>query len=119
MIERLEIHGVHFTVDNNLKKYITKKVNKLEKYVTSEARESFRVEVFMEEVKSRGGKQCECEAVMHLPKEIIRVKDGTINMYAAIDIVEEKLRQALKRHKEQHDISKKERHLTSRSRSEV
>lgn len=119
MIEKLEIHGIHFTVDDNLKKYITKKVNKLEKYIIADAKESLRIEVFMEEVKTRNGKQCECEAVVHLPKEVIRIKDGTINMYAAIDIVEEKLRQALKRYKEQHNIGRRERHLLSRSNPEV
>lgn len=119
MVEKMTINGVHYTVDDNLKKYITKKINRLEKYLIAEAKQSFRVEVFMEEVKTHSDKQCECEIVMHLPKEVFRVKDGTVNMYAAVDIVEEKLRQALKRYKDQHDVARKERHLLSRSSSEV
>jgi len=119
MVHKLEIHGVHFEVDDNLKKYVTKKINKLEKYVMPEIRDSLHVEVFMDEVKTHGDKQCECEVVFHLPKDTLRVKEGTMNMYAAVDIVEEKLKQALKKYKDLHDMARKERRLLSRTRSEV
>jgi len=119
MINKLEIHGIHYSVDENLQKYISRKINRLEKYVAVDARQSFHVEVFMQEIKARSGKQCECEIVVHLPKEILTVKDSTVNMYAAIDIVEEKLKQALKKYKNQHDNARKERHLLNRSHLEV
>ncbi len=108
---KLDIHGVHVTVDESLKKYITKKINKLEKYVPMISRESFHVEVYLEEIKSREGKQCECEVVVYLPKEVIRIREGTMNMYAAVDIVEEKLNRALVRYKEIHSV-KLQHHLS-------
>lgn len=103
-MQNLDIHGVHVSLDDALKRYITKKINKLEKYVPSAFRESMHVEVYVEETKTHGAKQCECEVVAHLPKEIIRIREGTINMYAAVDIVEEKLKQSLLRYKEIHGI---------------
>lgn len=115
MVQKLDIHGIHYKLDENLKKYITKKINKLEKYVSPEARESVHVEVYVNELKTSTGKQCECEVIFHLPKETLRVKDSTINMYAAVDIVEEKLKQSLKKIKDLHDMGKKERHALSRS----
>lgn len=115
---KLDIHGVHTTVEEGLKKYITKKINKLEKYVSPQSRESLHVEIYIEENKTHGEKQCECEAVVHLPKEVIRIREGTINMYAAVDIVEEKLKQALLRYKETHD-PKMQRHLSNRLSSET
>ena len=111
---KLDIHGVHTELDDGLKKYITRKINKLEKYVPQKSRESLHMEVYVEEIKTHGGKQCECEVVAHLPKETVRVREGTVNMYAAFDIVEEKLKQALIRHKETHD-SKHQRHMLNRS----
>lgn len=113
MVHKLDIHGVHTTLDDGLKKYINKKINKLEKYVPPTFRQSLHVEVYIEESRTHGGKQCECEVVVHLPKEVIRIREGTVNTYAAVDIVEEKLKQALLRYKETH-TSKLQRHLSSR-----
>lgn len=113
---KLDIRSVHFELDDNLRKYVTKKIDKLEKYISAEARSSMHVEIYLKESNAQRVKLCECEAVVHLPKEIIRIKDATVNMYAAVDIVEEKLKQALKRYKDLHDIGRKERHLLSRSR---
>jgi len=119
MIKKLDIHGIHFEVDDNLRKYLTKKINKLEKYVINEARDSLHVEVFMEEIKSQKDKQCQCEVVLHLPKEIIRIKEVTVNMFAAIDIVEEKLKVALLKYKDLHDPSRQDRPFLSREEYEL
>jgi len=119
MIKKLDIHSIHFEVDDNLRKYITKKINKLEKYIINEARDSLHVEVFMEEIKSQKDKKCQCEVVVHLPKEIIRIKEGTVNMYAAIDIVEEKLRIALLKYKDLHDPAKHDRDFLTKKEYEI
>lgn len=115
MVEKLDIHGVHTTVDEGLRHYIVKKINKLEKYVPTHARESMHVEVYVEESRTHSGKQCECEVVIHLPHETLRVREGTLNMYAAVDIVEAKLKQSLLKYKTQHEDSKHLRRLISRS----
>ncbi len=118
MVAKLDIHGVHFELDDNIKKYLTKKINRLERYVASENRASLHAEFYLKESKAKQGKLCECEAVLHLPKETIRIKETTINMYAAVDIVEEKLRQALKKYKDLHNRGRKVRHLLARVRFE-
>ena len=114
---KLDIHGVHIKIDESLKKYISKKINKLEKYVPVMSRESLHVEVYLEESKGHDGKQCECEVVVYLPKEVIRIREGTINMYAAVDIVVEKLNRALVRYKETHSV-KLQHHLSRQITSE-
>ena len=119
MVQKLDIHGVHTEIEDGLKKYITRKINKLEKYVAPKSRDSIHVEVYIEETRTHGDKQCECEVVFHLPKDNIRVREGTVNMYAAVDIVEEKLKQSLKRYKDLHDSGRKQRHLLSRSQQQV
>lgn len=113
-MQNLDIHGVHFNLDDSLKKYITKKVNKLDKYLTPGIEVSAHVDVYLKENKTKNGKQCECEVVYQLPKETIRIKDATINMYAAVDIVEEKLKLSLKKYKDTHYSSHKQRHLLAR-----
>jgi ribosome-associated translation inhibitor RaiA len=52
-----------------------------------------------------------------LPHDTINIKESTINMFAAIDIVEAKLKQQIQRHKELHSTGKMHRRLFSRNRT--
>ncbi len=115
MIRNLDFHSVHTSLDEKLKQYISHKLDGLDKYVSPFARRSMRIEIFAKENKTHGAKRYEFEAVTHLPKEIIRIREETDNMQAAVDIVEEKLKQALMRYKDIHDNPKRWRHLLKRS----
>ena len=99
---KLEITGVHYKVDKKLQAYVTKKMDKLEKYIPKHARESVHAEVFLKEVKIKAKKENVCEVVLKLPKENITTTESTINMYAAVDIVETKLKNQLKKYKTKH-----------------
>ncbi len=113
---KLEITGVHTELDTKIKKYVTTKINKLEKYMPRHARESAHAEVFLKEKKIRAKKECACEVVLHLPKETIRIEETTINMYAAVDIVEEKLKNQLKKYKETHSSLRIHKRVISKLR---
>ena len=102
MSKKLEIHGVHMHVDPKLASYVTKKIGKLDHYVSRHARESIHVEVMLKEEKVKNKKNNICEVIMHLPGETITTQESTINMYAAVDIVETKLKNLLKKYKETH-----------------
>lgn len=102
MIRRVEISGIHTDVTKDLQKYITKKISRLDKYMSKASQESVHIEVKLKETKSKDNKKCTCEVVMHLPHENIAVHESTINMYAAIDIVEQKLKGQLKKYKDLH-----------------
>ncbi len=102
MINKLEINGVHLDVDAKLKAYITKKIGKLDRYMSRQVRESVHVEVFLKERTVKGKKDCQCEVVMHLPHDTITIKEATVNMFAAVDIVEVKLKNQLKKYKDMH-----------------
>ncbi|MBA3758667.1 ribosome-associated translation inhibitor RaiA [Candidatus Saccharibacteria bacterium] len=99
---KLEITGVHIDLDAKIKKYVTAKINRLEKYMPKHARESAHAEIFLKEKMIKAKKECSCEVVLHLPKGTIRVEETTMNMYAAVDIVEAKLKNLLKKYKETH-----------------
>jgi putative sigma-54 modulation protein len=116
MIQKLEINSVHMEVDKKLKDYVTKKVGKLDRYLPRHARESAHAEVFLKEVMIKKKKECICEVVLHLPKETITVKESTMNIYAAVDIVEAKLRNRIKKYKELHSSLRIHRRVLSRIR---
>lgn len=99
---RIEIEGVHSKVDDKLRKYIAKKIGNLDRYIPRQARTSAHAEVKLKEAKSKEKKQCTCEVILHVPLENLAVSETTINMYAATDIAEAKLRQALRKYKDKH-----------------
>jgi ribosomal subunit interface protein len=115
MVQNLDFHSVHTSLDEELKSYIERKLKGLDKYVSASARRSMRVEIFAKENKAHGGKRYEFEVIVNLPKDTIRIREDAIEMRAAVDIVEEKLKQALIKYKEMHGNPKRWRHLLKRS----
>jgi ribosomal subunit interface protein len=113
---RTEIDGVHSKVDDKLRKYIGKKVGNLDRYVPRHARSSAHAEVKLKEAKSKDKKQCTCEVILHLPLENIAVSETTVNMYAAVDIAEAKLRHALRKYKDKHGSPRWHRRVINRFR---
>lgn len=106
MIKKLEISAQHFDLDRKLQSYASRKIGKLDKYMPRAARASAHVAIKLKEQNARNKKQCQCEVIMYLPQETITISEATINMYAAVDIVEAKLRNQLKSYKERHSRSK-------------
>jgi ribosome hibernation promoting factor len=102
MIKRLEISGVHMEVGDDLRKYVIKKIGRLDRYVPKHSRESVHVEIKLKESKAKDKNERTCEVLLYLPQETITLKETTINIYAAVDIVEAKLRNQLKRYKDMH-----------------
>lgn len=103
MIERLEISGVHMSVDDDLHKYVHKKIGKLDQYMSRHVRESAHASVKLKALKVKALKQATCEVILFLPKDTITTKETTINMFAAVDIVEQKLKNQLKKYKTKHE----------------
>lgn len=103
MIERIEISGLHMSVDDDLHKYVNKKIGKLDQYMSRHARKSAHASVKLKANKSKDRKQATCEVILHLPKGTVTTKETTINMFAAVDIVEQKLKNQLKKYKEVHE----------------
>lgn len=116
MIKKLEIAGQQFEVTPKLQSYVRKKIGRLDRYVARHARESVHVEVKLKESKSKKQAQCKCTVVMYLPKETLEASESTVNIFAAVDIVEAKLRTQLKKYKDTHADAKMHRKLFGRMR---
>lgn len=101
MISRIEVSGVHYELTDDLKKYVTRKIGRLDRLVPRHARKSLHVEITLSELKTKSDRN-QCEVIFHLPERQITAKESTINMFAAIDIVETKLKSQLKKYKDSH-----------------
>lgn len=116
MIKKIDIAGIHTEITDDVKKYVTKKIANLDKYVPKHSRESIHAEVKLMQAKSSDKKQYTCEVILHLPKENVTAKESTLNIFAAIDIVERKLKAQLLKYKELHQRSSKIRTVLKKIR---
>lgn len=114
MLQKFEIHGVHATVDNQLRDYVSKKIGGLDRYLSRHCRDSAHGDVHLKEATQKKQKTSSCEVTLHLPKQTIVVKESAVNMYAAVDIAEAKLRNQLQKYKDLHGNGKTHRHLFAR-----
>lgn len=100
MIEPITITGIRLTVDKAAHKYVVKKVGRLDRYLPRHARKSAFAEVKLEEVNRDHGNKYEVEILLHLPDKLITAKDSTLNVLAAVDIVEAKIVNQLRKYKD-------------------
>jgi ribosomal subunit interface protein len=114
MLQKFEVQGVHTTIDDNLRKYVNKKIGGLDHYLARRTRQSAHAEVHLKEGKAKNNTHCTCEVTLYLPHETINLTESAYNMYAAVDIVEAKLKQQLKKYKDLHASGKLSRHLFAR-----
>lgn len=107
MISKLEISTLHADADKEINKYVKKKIGKLDDYMPKHARKSAHAEVKLKEAKLKARKESTCEVTIYVPDATIQASETTVNMYAAIDIVEEKLKTQLKKYKDQQSSTSK------------
>ena len=100
MITSIEITGIKYELDDTTKKYVNKKIGRLDRYLTRHARDSVNAEVRLKEVNREHGNKYEAEVVLNVPDKTITAKDSTLNMLAAIDIVEAKIVTQLRKYKQ-------------------
>ena len=100
MIEAMDITGVKYELDDTTKKYVTKKIGRLDRYLPKHARKSVTAEIKLKEVNRDHGNKYEAEVILTVPDKILTAKDSTVNMLAAIDIVEAKLVAQLRKYKQ-------------------
>jgi len=101
---KLTIGTQHFIPDKKITQYAIKKIGSLDKYLPKTAK-SAHGNVILVEDDSRGeGNIFVCEAIIHVPESSpIQAKEATLNMYAAIDIVEAKLKTQIIKYKDKHN----------------
>lgn len=117
MIAKFDLKGVHTTIDANLQKYVTKKLATLDKYLPRHHRDAAHAIVELKQAsKAKEQKKYTCDVTLHLPKETLHVAETTLNMFAAVDIVETKLKQQIKKYKESHAGGKLSRQLSAKFR---
>lgn len=97
---QLEIKSVRFDLDERIKKYVGKKIGRLDRYVPKRARNGIKGKVILKEDDGKSKNRFTCDAVIILPHGTITAEEATVNMFAAVDIVEAKLKAQCLKYKE-------------------
>lgn len=100
MIENLTITGIKYELNETTKKYVQKKIGGLDKYLPKHARKSATADVKISQIDNPGGNKYEVEVIINVPEKVITAKDSTMNVLAAVDIVEAKLNGQLRKYKQ-------------------
>lgn len=100
MIRAIEISGIQYEVDDTTKRYVAKKIGRLDRYLPRHARKSVTADVKLRQANHDHGNKYEAEVILNLPDKVIMAKDYTVNVLAAIDIVEAKIVTQLRKYKQ-------------------
>lgn len=99
---QLHISGHNFELSGKITDYVNDKIGALDRYLPRKARQATGTVTLSIDPSGREDNQCVCEAIIKLPGATLQSKEATINMYAAIDIVEAKIKAQVLKYKDKH-----------------
>lgn len=98
---KLDVTGQHYELDENLLEYLEKKIGGLERFLPKEVRRVAHGTIVLSYDQSgKEGNHYVCEGIITVPHGKLQAKEGTGNMYAAIDLVEAKLKAQMAKYKQ-------------------
>ena len=100
MIKNITITGVKYELNDTTKKYVERKIGGLGKYLPRHARKSVTADVKIKQIDNPGGNKYEVEVIINVPDKKITAKDSTMNVLAAVDIVEARLNGQVRKYKD-------------------
>lgn len=100
MIASIDIVGVKYIVEDQARAYVLRKIARLDRYLPKHARKSVTADVKLRQVNRDHGNKYEAEIILNVPDKRLTAKDSTVNMFAAIDIVEAKLINQMRKYKQ-------------------
>jgi ribosomal subunit interface protein len=103
---KCEVAARNYEVDSKMRDYVEEKIGGLEKYLPRQVRNTASCNVTLEDDPSgREDNRFVCDAVMTVEGAKMVSREGTVNIYAAVDIVEAKLKAQLSTYKEKYALA--------------
>lgn len=100
MIEKIDISGSNFKVEESFKKYVEKRIGKLDRYLPRQHRKDVVAKVVVTQVDRDHGNKYEISVSLNIPGgKVLAAKDEASNIFAGIDIIEAKLTGQIRRYK--------------------
>jgi putative sigma-54 modulation protein len=107
----LKISGRNYELTPKIISYTNKKIGSLSKWLPKGAKECYGQVTLSLDQSGREDNQCVCEVTIQVPGGVLQSKEATLNMFAAVDIVEAKLKTQAVKYKDKHHPSKRRRQI--------
>lgn len=99
---KLHITSKHYDLSPKVIAYVERKIGRLDRYLPTEARGNTGTVILEVDESGREDNRYVCEAQIELPGPNAQAREATLNIYAAIDIVEAKLKVQVRKYKDKH-----------------
>lgn len=100
MIDKIEINGNGYKVEEPLRKYAAKRLGKLDRYLPRGYKKNVSVKLVVSEIGKNRSEKYEISAALTVPGgRLIAAKDECSNVFAGMDLVEAKLLGQIRRYK--------------------
>lgn len=100
MIEKIELNSAGYKIEEPLRKYASKRLGKLDRYLPKGRKKGVGAKVMIKEVGKNKGEKYEISAAVDIPGgKVITAKDECNNLFAGMDLVEAKLMGQIRRYK--------------------
>ena len=78
MIASVDIVGVKYIVGDQARKYVLRKISRLDRYLPRHARKSVTADVKLKQVNRDHGNKYEAEIILNVPDKQLTAKDSTV-----------------------------------------
>ena len=100
MIEKIEMSGNGYKIDEPFKKYVEKRLGKLDRYLPRGSKKDVVMKVAVTEIGKNKREKYDISVTMEIPGgKVIAAKDECSNVFAGVDLVEAKLTGQIRRYK--------------------
>lgn len=100
MIEKIEVNGNNYKVEEPLRKYANKRLGKLDRYLPRGFKKNVMAKVVVSEIGKNKSEKYEISAALDIPGgKVIAARDECNNVFAGMDLVEAKLLGQIRRYK--------------------
>ncbi len=102
----IQLTSRQYEIDDELRSYISKKLGRLDRYLPRKHKaKGMSVEIFRDP-SGKADNKYKVRAHLEVPGPDIIADTATLNPYAGVDIVEEKLKLQIKKYKDKHGVKR-------------
>ena len=100
MIEKIEINAKGYKIEEPLRKYVEKRLGKLDKYLPRGVKKGAACKVMVKEIGKNKGDKYEISATLDIKGgKVLTAKDECSNVFTGVDLLEAKLAGQIRRYK--------------------
>jgi ribosomal subunit interface protein len=112
---KVEMTARNYEIEDKLRVYVEDKIGSLDKYLPRRVRGDVVCEIVLtDDPSGREDNRYVCEVIMAVPGAKLVSQEATINIFAAVDICEAKLKAQMTKYKEKHTTEPRRARMLAR-----